>query len=398
MATGGDFDYNERDPLMAHTDDQDNADEGNLAAGGNETTGFEPGASSTPATNGNQRQTTMNRPGEQPSYVELPVAPGLSTTNFAESELLKEFPFFDKCKIKYKLDDNGRLKVGINRTKKPYYHLITKIPGKEEYRINKDLKKEIELALGKPRRKTLEEKIKKLTDDINDNKAVAGDSSADKTERNKARERAKMQINERTALTRELDQLKKGKYYQPSESTELEEFQTNDEVRREIDQEIQREIEEQQEITNDKNRPSAERERAKEKLKELEQKKNEIENDREREIEQLPLRDRLRERVKAIFKKHGFTVTAVLLAVGTTLGVLLSSPSNGLKEVANGVGNGLKTLAKKKADILPGLLGAVVSFVFRTAGQVISFLEKHAWLLILAVAAFLFERVMKRRD
>jgi len=69
-----------------------------------------------------------------------------------------------------------------------------------------------------------------------------------------------------------------------------------------------------------------------------------------------------------------------------------------LKEVANGVGNGLKTLGKKIADIFPGLFGAVVSFVFRTAGQVISFLGKHAWLLVLAVAAFLNERVMKRRD
>ena len=88
----------------------------------------------------------------------------------------------------------------------------------------------------------------------------------------------------------------------------------------------------------------------------------------------------------------------VLLAVGTTIGVILSSLSSSLKVVANGVGNGLKTFNKKIADILPGLLGAVVSFVFRTAGQVISFLGKHAWLLILAVAAFLFERLMKRRD
>ena len=54
----------------------------------------------------------------------------------------------------------------------------------------------------------------------------------------------------------------------------------------------------------------------------------------------------------------------------------------------------LKRLAKI-ADILPGLLGAVVGFVFRTAGQVISFLGKHAWLLIVAVAAFLIERVTK---
>jgi len=64
--------------------------------------------------------------------------------------------------------------------------------------------------------------------------------------------------------------------------------------------------------------------------------------------------------------------------------------------VANGVGNGLQTLGKKIAGILPGLLGAIVSFVFRAAGKVISFLGKNAWLLIIAVAVFLIERVTKR--
>ena len=99
--------------------------------------------------------------------------------------------------------------------------------------------------------------------------------------------------------------------------------------------------------------------------------------------EQMPLR----ERIKEIFKKYGFTVTAVLLAVGTTIGVVVSYITKRLKSVAKGVGKGLQELGKKIGSILPGLLGAIVSFVFRTAGQVISFLGKNAWLLILAVAA-----------
>ena len=61
------------------------------------------------------------------------------------------------------------------------------------------------------------------------------------------------------------------------------------------------------------------------------------------------------------------------------------------------IGNGLKDLGKKIGSILPGLLGAVVSFVFRTAGQVISFLGKNAWLLILFVAAFLIEMLLKKQ-
>jgi len=38
----------------------------------------------------------------------------------------------------------------------------------------------------------------------------------------KARERIERQKAERTTMTRELNQLKKGKYFQPSESIELE--------------------------------------------------------------------------------------------------------------------------------------------------------------------------------
>ena len=45
---------------------------------------------------------------------------------------------------------------------------------------------------------------------------------------------------------------------------------------------------------------------------------------------------------------------------------------------------------------LPGLIGSIVSFIFKAAGQAISFLAVHAWLLILAVVAFLVERVTKR--
>jgi len=137
---------------------------------------------------------------------------------------------------------------------------------------------------------------------------------------------------------------------------------------------------------NDENRPSAERERAKKNIQELEKEQNEIENEREREMEQLP-------QVKSIFKKYGFTVTAVLLAVGTTIGVILSSLSSGLKGVSNGVGNGLKTLGKKLLTFCRASLARLSALVF-----VISFLGKHAWLLILAVAAFLFEHLMKRRD
>ena len=119
-----------------------------------------------------------------------------------------------------------------------------------------------------------------------------------------------------------------------------------------------------------------------------------IAND-ERERERIQDRMSLRERVKAIFKKHGFTVFAVLSAVGVVIGVIVSSLSKGLSTLGRGVGNGLKTLGKKLGNILPGMVGAIVSFLFKTAGQVIGFLGKNAWFLIMAVVLYFVDRLKR---
>ena len=156
---------------------------------------------------------------------------------------------------------------------------------------------------------------------------------------------------------------------------------------------LHKSIREDEEIANNENEQPSVRERAREKIAEKLEQIDALENERE-ELEERVL---LREKVKNIFKKYGFTVTAVFLAVGTVIGVIVDSLTKGLKTVANGVGNGLKELGKKMAGILPGLIGAIVSFIFKTAGSVISFLGKNAWLLILGVAVFMVERFQKKK-
>ena len=127
-----------------------------------------------------------------------------------------------------------------------------------------------------------------------------------------------------------------------------------------------------------------------ERINENTQRRDEITHEREELEERLSLR----ERVKNI--KYGFTVTVVVLVVGTIIGVIVHSLTRGLQSVASGVGDGLKTLGKKIAQILPGLIGTIVGFIFKTAGSVISFLGKNAWLLILGVTVFMVERFQKR--
>ena len=172
----------------------------------------------------------------------------------------------------------------------------------------------------------------------------------------------------------------------------LDSTKTLDELKQQAD-ELNRHITEDLRIVEDENTSPREREAARERLavrnEELEELNEEIEA-RER---QRPLF----ERVKQIFKKYSWTLQAVVLAVGVVLSALALAGLNGLKAGTKAVGQGLKTIGQKLGSLLPGLIGSIVSFIFKAAGQVLSFLEENAWLLILAVVAFFMERLLKKR-
>ena len=116
----------------------------------------------------------------------------------------------------------------------------------------------------------------------------------------------------------------------------------------------------------------------------------------EAENEIIEERMSLRDRVKLIFKKYGFTVFAVVSAVGLVIGVVVSNLKKGLTSLGKGVGGALKTIGKKFGEILPGMIGAIASFVFKTAGEAVGFLVKHAWLLILAAVTIMIEKFKKK--
>ena len=127
----------------------------------------------------------------------------------------------------------------------------------------------------------------------------------------------------------------------------------------------------------------------------IEEQQNEISR-LEAENEIIEERMSLRDRVKLIFKKYGFTVFAVVSAVGLVIGVVVSNLKKGLTSLGKGVGGALKNIGKKIGEILPGMIGAIASFVFKTAGEAVGFLAKNAWLLILAAVMFMIEKFKKK--
>ena len=127
----------------------------------------------------------------------------------------------------------------------------------------------------------------------------------------------------------------------------------------------------------------------------IEEQQNEISR-LEAENEHIEERMSLRDRVKLIFKKYGFTVFAVVSAAGLVIGVIVSNLKKGLTSLGKGVGGALKNIGKKIGEILPGMIGAIASFVFKTAGEAVGFLAKHAWLLILAAVTIMIEKLKKK--
>jgi len=162
---------------------------------------------------------------------------------------------------------------------------------------------------------------------------------------------------------------------------------------REQESELQRQNEEDQAIIQDENASPSEKQAAEDRVAERNEEIVRLQT-------QIAERERgrpLLERVKEIFKKHGVTLTAILLAAGTKIGAVIGVLTRGLKTTGKALGNGLKDIAAKLGSLLPGLIGSIVSFLFKAAGQVVGFLAEHTWLFILAAVAFLFEQYFKKQ-
>ena len=158
------------------------------------------------------------------------------------------------------------------------------------------------------------------------------------------------------------------------------------------EEEIKKQNEEDEKIINDENAFPQDKGAAQERIAQRNEELADLQTLIQEREEAMPLR----EKIKTIFKKYGVTVTSIFLAAGVTIAAVIGTITNALKKLGTELGNGLKTLGAKAASALPGLIGAIVSFLFKAAGSAIGFLAEHTWLLILAVVAFLFQKLMKK--
>ena len=157
-------------------------------------------------------------------------------------------------------------------------------------------------------------------------------------------------------------------------------------VERERDLKLQNE--EDQKIIQDENTSPSERQAAEGRVAE----RNEELDRLQTQIGEIESAMPLRERVREIFKKHGLTITAIVIAVGAIIGAITEA----LKSSGKAMGSDIYEIGSKLDSNPPGLIVSIVSYLFKTAGQAIGFLAEHAWLLILLAVFFIFEKLTQR--
>ena len=125
---------------------------------------------------------------------------------------------------------------------------------------------------------------------------------------------------------------------------------------KEREEEIKKQNEEDEKILNDENTFPQDKQAAEERIAQRNEELSGLQTLIQEREGAMPLR----EKIKEIFKKNGVAVTAIFLAAGVTIGAVIGTMTNALKNLGKDLGNGLKTLGAKAANALPGLIGAIV--------------------------------------
>lgn len=118
----------------------------------------------------------------------------------------------------------------------------------------------------------------------------------------------------------------------------------------------------------------------------------------------------LAQRIKTLFREQGITIVSVLTAFGMIIGVIVETfipttgggtttpskppPKDGIgdwvKKQLSNLGKLLAKLAGKAAEALPGIIGAIVSWLLSTTGKIVSWFGEYLWALVVLVAGLLY--------
>ena len=118
----------------------------------------------------------------------------------------------------------------------------------------------------------------------------------------------------------------------------------------------------------------------------------------------------LGEKIRILFREQGITIATILTAMGMTIGFLVElitpkptltptpkpSPSpSWIKNKLEALKNLLAKLAEKAGAALPGIIGSVVSWILNRVKDVVGFIARETWILIVGIGFILIESIRK---
>ena len=124
----------------------------------------------------------------------------------------------------------------------------------------------------------------------------------------------------------------------------------------------------------------------------------------------------LAEKIRTLFREQGIMIASVITAIGMAISVLVevlhpdggggtaASPPKNEKSVKEWLRNKLKALASllgrlgmKAAEALPGIIGAIISWVLNRAADVVGWVSQNLWVLVVGIRGLLYTYMVTKK-
>ena len=125
----------------------------------------------------------------------------------------------------------------------------------------------------------------------------------------------------------------------------------------------------------------------------------------------------LAEKIRMLFREQGITIASILTAIGMAIGVLVEAllpggggpaasppPPKDEKGLKEWIRHKLKALALllgrlgiKAAEALPGIIGAIISWILNRVKEVVGWVSQNLWALVVGVGGLIYMYMITRK-
>ena len=124
----------------------------------------------------------------------------------------------------------------------------------------------------------------------------------------------------------------------------------------------------------------------------------------------------LAERIRTLFREQGITIPSILTAIGVLIEALLPGSGGGTaasggepppkdeKDLKESIRAKLKALASllgklgvKAAEALPGIIGAIISWVLNKVTDVVGWVSQNLWALVVGIRGLIYTYMATKR-